>query len=106
MYRRKKEAHDWGEWQADTIASGLLMPRQLILESLPRFGLGERIDMLNRLYRPIEYKRFCELADYLGVSKQALSIRLKQLNLLGKDYLANPNELPRVYCDESDSQFY
>ena len=105
MYRRRTESVNWVEWQADTIASSLLMPRQLIYECMPRFGLGKRIDILNKLYRPKEYQQFCEMADYLGVSKQALSIRRKQLHLLGKDYLANPNELPRVYCDESDLQF-
>lgn len=106
MYRRKKESHNWVEWQADSIASFLMMPRILISESMYRFGLGEKVEMLNRVFRPAEYQRFCDMATYLGVSKQALSIRLKQLGYLDKDrdYLANPYELLRIYCDDSDLQ--
>ena len=46
------------------------------------------------------------MAEYLGVSKQALAIRLNQLGLLDrdKDYLANPYELVRIYVDESEYQ--
>ena len=106
MYRRVREAHNWIEWQADSIASSLLMPQPLIMESLYRFSLGEKVEMLNRVFRPMEYQRFCDMADYLGVSKQALAIRLKQLGLLDrdKDYLANPYELVRIYVNESEYQ--
>lgn len=106
MYRREKEAHNWIEWQADSIASSLLMPQALISQSLFRFSFGEKVEMLNKVFRPKEYQRFCDMADYLGVSKQALAIRLKQLGRLDseKDYLANPYELLRIYVDESEYQ--
>lgn len=48
------------------------------------------------LYRPKEYKLFCEMAEFLGVSKQAMAIRMKRLDLLKKDYLQNPYALADV----------
>ena len=105
MYRRSKEAHDWIEWQSDNLASPLLMPVPLVLQSLAYFGFRENIvEMLNKVFRPKEYERFCDMADYMCVSKQALSIRLQQLGILSRDknYLANPYELLRIYCDEPD----
>ena len=62
--------------------------------------------MLNRLYRPKIYQQFSEMSEYLGVSKQALSIRLSQLGYLDrqKNYLANPYELLQVYCDDRECQ--
>ena len=107
MYRREKESHNWVEWQADSLAAFIMMPRILISESMYRFDLGDKVEMLNRVFRPAEYQRFCDMATYLGVSKQALSIRLKQLGYLDneRDYLSNPYELLRIYCDESELQY-
>ena len=105
MYRRSKEAHEWIEWQADNLASPLLMPVPLVHQSLAYFGFeNNQVEMINRVFRPKEYQRFCDMADYMGVSKQALSIRRQQLGILSrdKDYLANPYELLRIYCDEPD----
>ena len=106
LYRRKKESHNWVEWQADSLASFIMMPRLLISESMSRFGLGEKVEMLNRVFRPTVFQHFCDMATYLGVSKQALSIRLKQLGYLdiNRDYLSNPYELLRIYCDDSELQ--
>ena len=105
-FRKETEARSRSEWQADALASALLMPKVLIQETLVSFGLGERIEMLNRLYRPKIYQQFSEMSEYLGVSKQALSIRLSQLGYLDrqKNYLANPYELLQVYCDDRECQ--
>lgn len=100
MYRRSKEDHSWVEWQADTIASALLLPTELVAACLWVFGLGQRIEMLNSVFRKAEYEKFCNMASYLGVSKQALCIRLKQLGMLGKEYLANPYDLVTIYNDD------
>ena len=52
--------------------------------------------MLNRVYCPTVYERFADMATFLGVSKKALSIRLRQLGLLEKDYLDNPYALTDI----------
>ena len=64
------------------------------------FGLGDRLRLLNRVFAPNEYDRFCKMADYMGVSKQALAIRLKQLGLLERDYLKDPFALVNIFPDE------
>lgn len=96
------EAVDWYEWQANTLASSLLMPRDLVIKGMKRYGLGERIKMLNRVFRPQAYKGFSELACSLGVSKQALAIRMKHLGLLEKEYLENPYALANIWMDDCE----
>lgn len=93
---------DWEEWQADNLASALLLPVDMVWSSLQRFDLGNGIEMLNRVYRPQEYERFCRMAEYLGASKQALAIRLKRLGLLKLDFLKEPYALTDIYPDEDD----
>ena len=57
---------------------------------------------MNRIYRPKEYDRFCEMAEFLGVSKQAMAIRLKRLGLLKKEYLQNPYALADVEKEDEN----
>ena len=66
------------------------------------FSLGEKIECLNKIYFPGVYKRFDALADFLGCSKKALAIRMKQLGLLKKEYLDNPFDLVSVYPEVSE----
>ena len=90
---RFRHSLDWEEWQANTLAAAILMPEELLCRALYMFGLGERIDILNRLYRKREYDQFCNLAQFLGVSKQALAVRLKQLGRLRCAQLDNPHQI-------------
>lgn len=85
-----KPITDWEEWQADTLAAALLMPKEIIYRGMHLVGLPEKIKMLSRICPGKDYKKFCTLADFLGVSKKALAIRLKQLGVVEKEYLGNP----------------
>lgn len=87
---RNKPINDWEEWQANTLASAILMPRDLVEYGMFLFGLGKKIKCLNRLSDLQTYEKFSAMADFLGTSKSALAIRMKQLNLLEKEYLDNP----------------
>lgn len=93
---------DWNEWQADNLASALLLPVEIVLGALYRFDLEHGIEILNKIYRPKEYVRFCEMAEFLGASKQALAIRLKRLGLLKKEYLKDPHAMVDVVKEEDD----
>ena len=42
------------------------------------------------------------MADEMGVSKQALAIRLKNLGLLDREYLKNPYEMLNIYMEENE----
>lgn len=97
----KKPIKDWEEWQANTLGAAILMQEDLVRQSLFLFGLPESgIQMLNRVYRSAVYERFADMASFLDVSKKALSIRLRQLGLLEKDFLDNPYALTDIlyYC--------
>ena len=80
----------------------ILLPENLIKQGMYLFGLGEKIECLNKIYFPGIYKRFDALADFLGCSKKALAIRMKQLGLLKKEYLDNPFDLVTVYPEVSE----
>ena len=66
-------------------------------------GLGEEIRLLNRVFAPKEYELFSQMAELLGVSKTALSIRLSQLGLGGRNDFYDPYALVNVYKDEDDN---
>ena len=57
---------------------------------------------LNRVFAPKEYQAFATVAENLGVSKAALSIRLKQLGLLTRNDLKDPYALVRIEPDEEE----
>lgn len=96
-HEHRGQIRDWEEWQANTLASAILLPAYLIGQGMYLFGLGEKIECLNKVYRPEEYERFSALADFLGCSKKALAIRMKQLGLVKKEYLDNPFDMVAVY---------
>ena len=87
---------DWEEWQANTLAAAILLPKQIIERGMFLFGLGNRIECLNKIYYPAVFERYAALADFLGCSKKALAIRMKQLGLLEEEYLDNPFDLLTV----------
>lgn len=90
-YRRSSKPHkeitDWREWQADALAAALLLPKEAIEEAMFFFGLGEKIKVLSKKYSEYKYERFCEMAEFLQVSKTALAYRLEQLDLLERNCL-------------------
>lgn len=94
--KQKYPVRDWTEWQANALASVLLMPAELVMNALTQYDLMGGVKRLNRVFSPREYEKFCLVADTLEVSRQALSIRLKQLGLLGECYLDNPYRLADV----------
>lgn len=96
-YRRSVKPHreitGWREWQADTMAAALLLPKQAVEEAMFVCGLGERIKVLSKKYSEYRYNRFCEMADFLQVSKTALAYRLEQLGLLERNCLIQESQL-------------
>ena len=92
-----KPIQDWEEWQANTLASALLLPKDLVQKGMFLFGFGDKISCVNRFYYQDVYKRFSMLSEYLGVSKKALAIRMKYLGLLDREQLDNPTALLDVY---------
>lgn len=98
----RRPISNWSEWQANTLASALLMPKDLIHQGMYYCGLEGRIEILNRKYRSREYAGFSNLADFLGVSKTALAIRMKYLGLIGENHLRYPDIMLEVVRDKED----
>ena len=84
-------------WQANTLAAAILLPKCLIEKGMFLFGLGKKIECLNKIYYPAEYERYSALADFLGNSKKALAIRMKQLGLPDQKYLENPFDYMTIF---------
>lgn len=97
-----ESADYWEEWRTNALASAVLMPEDMVRSNMLAFGLGEKIPMLNRVYATEDYNRFTDMANYMGVSKQALAIRLKGLGLLERDYLQEPYTLADVNPDDEE----
>ena len=100
--RHMKGAGDWEEWQADNLASVLLLPAELVKRTAIELGLDAGIKILNRIFYPEEYGRFATMAERLGASKQALAIRMKQLGLLGCEYLKDPYALVDIVKEDDE----
>ena len=90
-YRRsaepRKTVADWREWQADALAASLLLPPDAVRDAMFIYGLGEKMKVLSRKYSQNKYACFCEMADFLQVSKTALAYRMEQLGLLERNLL-------------------
>lgn len=72
---KQKQITDWYEWQANALASAILLPADLIKRAMYIFTVGEKITMLNKIYARQTYDKFCNMARFLVVSKTALAIR-------------------------------
>jgi len=72
------------------------MPEYLIGQGMFWLGMGERIEVLNKIYSPYMYEKFCMLANMLGASKTALAYRMEKLGLIKENHLDNPYK----YCEK------
>ena len=101
-YRDTRGSRTREEWQVDRLASAILMPQELIEQAMSLVGQSGRIDMLNAVWRRAEFERFCNMCYLLGVSKQALSIRMMRLGFLGEEHLRHPNEILDIVMGDDD----
>lgn len=73
------------EWQADTMAASLLMPRFLVENALHKFAGSKIIKLYGDKTFTADGKAIMRnMASYLGVSYTALVIRLTHLDMLEK----------------------
>lgn len=93
----------WEEWRTNALTSAILMPSDMVRSNMMAFGLGEKMKLLNKVFAPNDFDHFQKMADYMGVSQKALSIRLKQLRLLEVDHLGTPYELVDIFPAEEET---
>ena len=74
--------NDWAEWQADSLAAALLMPREPFMEAA-RDELGMGLSCYRGRMDSFQYfESLARIAKQFQVSKNAACIRLKQLGLI------------------------
>lgn len=81
--------NDWEEWQANTLASCLLLPEKQVRRVFWMMFSETYINSIHPIYKR-NYIPFVAMAAYFGVSKEALAIRLRQLKLIGVYMPENP----------------
>ena len=94
------------ERNTNALASAILMPQQLIKRKMREHGFGAKIRYVNRVCDPWGYRQFSEIAATLGVSKQALCIRMKSLGLLEREYLRDPYAMILSIPDDNEYDIY
>ena len=72
----EKSSIDWMEWQANSLASAVLMPRLSIGNALKKFDAFGRCDL------EIAYRTILYIAELFNVSEQAALIRLQKLGYI------------------------
>lgn len=82
------------ENQADKLAAALLMPRFIVAQALADYNNGEPVTVYgNYVYSPEVRVVIQKIAAQIGVSPTALSIRLKQLDMINNrplsEYIEN-----------------
>ena len=75
---------DYEEYLADRLASLLLLPDSAIRKEFKRSFGKIRIDIISPFGNREHYYEFCKMAEFFGVSREALGIRLEQIGMLGK----------------------
>lgn len=98
----RSPVRDWREWQADVLASALLMPRDLVQRVLTIVGLPHGIYLLDKELFSDDYMRFRDAAATLRVSQTAFAIRLKHLGLLQYNDLHWPGGIVDIVREEDD----
>lgn len=88
------------EWQVDRLTSSILMPRKLVEQAMLRVGQRGRIKLLSPT--SVAYGRFCEMCELLGVSKQALCIRMMGMGLVEEAELYRPYGVDVLAGDDFD----
>lgn len=96
---RREKITDWEEWQTNTLASASFLPWVLVQQAMEKVGLQGKIRCLNSVFFPAEFEKFAGMAEILGCSKQALSIRMRQFGLIGESYLGDPYRMVEVEVD-------
>ena len=96
----RKPISDWTEWQTNTLTSAILLHEDLVGKAIYTFQMPEKIAAMDKIADRSLLDRFTGAADFLGVSKSAFAIRLKQLGILDRNYPHSQYSLVDVFDDE------
>lgn len=77
--RDLKSIDDWREWQANALASALLMPRAMVERRLRNFNGGKPLIQYGVLLNYPDRQALHSMSAAMGVSYSAMRIRMRQL---------------------------
>ncbi len=103
--RDLKSADDWREWQANTLASALLLPRELVDFWMFRFNNSKPLIRYGVLFSFNDRQVLSNMCNHLGVSRTALIIRLHQLGFIRQRPTGEYNDPLDIYPDESEVDY-
>lgn len=103
--RDLKSADDWREWQANTLAAALLMPRNLVDFWLFRFNNSKPLIRYGAWFNCHDRQVLSNMCSLLGVSRSALVIRLLQLGFIRQRPLREYNDPLDIYPDDSEVDY-
>ncbi len=92
----------WEERRADALAAELLLPEGAVLRGLRRCSLPPTVRVLDPWLDPEGWRRFNTLAAELGVSRQALALRLRKMGRLRRDYRPFPRAMLDITMEEDE----
>lgn len=98
-FRALRTIDDWMEWQADTLASCLLMPEALLELAMQVFCDCTYLEKVHPILYREKYNTIRAMSEFLGVSRAALCMRLKRLGFLGHYDFKNPTAFMHIAAE-------
>ena len=90
---------DYDETLANELAAAILMPKDILTIVFQNVFGRAYVKRINSFLDRKEYRGFCAIAKLFGVSKEALSIRLRKLGMIGEYQYWTHNEMIDVYFE-------
>jgi len=100
--RDLKTKEDWNEWQANVLGAAILMPPQLIDFLMFRMACSRRLVCYGNYFNYQDLMSLNNICRFLGVSKTALVIRLRELDFIEDKPYTEYRDPLEVWNEESD----
>jgi hypothetical protein len=98
--RERRTAEDWREWQADALASSLIMPRVQVSALVAKYAKGRKLVSYEGRYNRPDAFALKHMHSTLGVSRAAMAVRLRQLGHLVTKSIFEYSDPADVLCDD------
>ena len=105
VYRKNTEPNNWEEWQADNLASAILIPEKLIRLNMQRCGFPVGCRELDLCRKSFEIDAIDKMCEIMGVSRTALAVRMKRLGLVREIITAKPARSSKQAFIEVDDEW-
>jgi len=98
--RDLKSREDWNEWQANALGAAILMPQEEMELAFQTYLHGHKLMNFGGRMPILDRGRLKSLSQSFGVSKTAMTIRLRQLGYLEDRPVTEYFDPLEIYADE------